>query len=487
MDSGYMILFYDNKGKFINLYFNPKTLSENNLINGYIVYLKLDKGEVYKLCIERKSIFPSGWNQITKLIPKDSLNFGIIKDYINKLLRVKGEIKWLKPQSYIAKGAMSLVTMSTIETEFLHMGVVVSTTYIDKYKQGSKISQIGLIESALNDLRDDFNCPFFVYTFGMFKCNSSKIFNSKFIGFVNEKDNVSYLSEWDRELYEPRKYDEEDRIGPIIKGIHDLPILTNYCKSISYSKPRGYEIDSDDLLLYLGGISSRYDMKMAIDNEKLTEVPNQYFQHILMELIAGDTVDKINPKLTSNQRISIFIQVLCALQLAQETFRFEHMDLHGGNVMLVPTSDKYVTMKTRKYKYTIQLYGFTVKIIDMDFAKIVYKSNGKIKKFYTFDIASFGERSLKLNYNIDFNKFRTAYDMLFFLYALFRRNDEKQFYIISNWIKDIHKSKRGMNYIIDNVYNEYARPKLNARATPHEVLEKFDKTFIEISKLKLKK
>ena len=59
-------------------------------------------------------------------------------------------------------------------------------------------------------------------------------------------------------------------------------------------------------------------------------------------------------------------QVIFALAYAQRNFGFTHNDLHGNNIMYVPTDKKYLYYLHAGVSYAVPTYGYLLKIIDFD-------------------------------------------------------------------------------------------------------------------------
>ena len=59
-------------------------------------------------------------------------------------------------------------------------------------------------------------------------------------------------------------------------------------------------------------------------------------------------------------------QIVFALAFAQRNFGFTHNDLHGNNVMYVPTDKEFLYYKHNGTCYRIPTYGFIMKLIDFD-------------------------------------------------------------------------------------------------------------------------
>ncbi len=59
-------------------------------------------------------------------------------------------------------------------------------------------------------------------------------------------------------------------------------------------------------------------------------------------------------------------QIVLALAYAQRNYGFVHNDLHGNNVMYVPTQQEYLYYKHSGGCYKVPTYGYIMKIIDFD-------------------------------------------------------------------------------------------------------------------------
>jgi hypothetical protein len=59
-------------------------------------------------------------------------------------------------------------------------------------------------------------------------------------------------------------------------------------------------------------------------------------------------------------------QVVFALAFAQRNYGLTHNDLHGNNVMCVPTTQEFLYYKVEGVSYRIPTYGYIIKIIDFD-------------------------------------------------------------------------------------------------------------------------
>ena len=99
--------------------------------------------------------------------------------------------------------------------------------------------------------------------------------------------------------------------------------------------------------------------------------------YLVLELEYGG-IDLYSIKTLSPQNIvSIYAQLGLALQVAELELEFEHRDLHEGNVIVLPTTDKYIEFMIAGRILQVPSYGLKATIIDFSFAR--YRFNGKVK------------------------------------------------------------------------------------------------------------
>lgn len=67
-------------------------------------------------------------------------------------------------------------------------------------------------------------------------------------------------------------------------------------------------------------------------------------------------------------------QVAHSLAVAENKFQFEHRDLHWGNVLISPTTDKTITFMLDGKATDIPTHGVKATIIDYTLSRIVYKN-----------------------------------------------------------------------------------------------------------------
>jgi hypothetical protein len=115
------------------------------------------------------------------------------------------------------------------------------------------------------------------------------------------------------------------------------------------------------------------------DEEEIINVTIPQFpvQVICMEY-CENTFDELilNNKLTTDEWLSAFMQIIMILITYQKAFHFTHNDLHTNNVMYNHTERKFIYYCYNNKYYKVPTYGRIYKIID--FGRSIYKYDGKI-------------------------------------------------------------------------------------------------------------
>jgi len=104
-----------------------------------------------------------------------------------------------------------------------------------------------------------------------------------------------------------------------------------------------------------------------------TEVP---VVTTVMEKCTGTFYDLLKTTDEPEKHTAWVAQIVFALAYAQRTFGFIHNDLHGNNVMYVPTTDEFLYYRHHGVTYRIPTYGVLIKLIDFDRATFSVKLAG---------------------------------------------------------------------------------------------------------------
>ncbi len=86
----------------------------------------------------------------------------------------------------------------------------------------------------------------------------------------------------------------------------------------------------------------------------------------VMEACEGTFYDLIAKDSDPTHHTAWVAQLVFALAFAQRNYGFVHNDLHGNNVMYVPTSQEYIYYKYNGAVYRLPTFGVCIKLIDFD-------------------------------------------------------------------------------------------------------------------------
>ncbi|KAJ2950917.1 hypothetical protein O0L34_g5286 [Tuta absoluta] len=125
-----------------------------------------------------------------------------------------------------------------------------------------------------------------------------------------------------------------------------------------------------------GGYPSRlldlwelYDETKGSENDNPAILPVDQ-QYIVLELAnAGQDLESYQFN-SADQAHALFLQVAFGLAVGEESFQFEHRDLHWGNVLIAPTEQKYATFVLRGRAHRVARRGVAATIIDYSLSRV---------------------------------------------------------------------------------------------------------------------
>lgn len=94
--------------------------------------------------------------------------------------------------------------------------------------------------------------------------------------------------------------------------------------------------------------------------------------YIVLELANGGQDLEAFTFQNALQSYSAFVQTALTLAVAEQKFKFEHRDLHWGNILLAPTEEKFVVFKLNGEEIKIPSHGVKVTIIDYTLSRMVF-------------------------------------------------------------------------------------------------------------------
>ena len=123
----------------------------------------------------------------------------------------------------------------------------------------------------------------------------------------------------------------------------------------------GYETDESD-----------------IEEEKLLLTLQKFPVQVICMEHCENTLDDliINNDLSTDEWMSLFMQIIMSLIVYQKLFSFTHNDLHTNNIMYIPTNKKFLYYYYKKKYYKVPTFGKIFKIID--FGRAIYKFDNKV-------------------------------------------------------------------------------------------------------------
>jgi hypothetical protein len=86
----------------------------------------------------------------------------------------------------------------------------------------------------------------------------------------------------------------------------------------------------------------------------------------VMEKCTGTFYDLLEKHSEPEKHCAWVSQMVFALAYAQRNFGFTHNDLHGNNVMYIPTDQEFLYYTVGGHSYKVPTYGYIIKLIDFD-------------------------------------------------------------------------------------------------------------------------
>lgn len=124
-------------------------------------------------------------------------------------------------------------------------------------------------------------------------------------------------------------------------------------------------------------------------SEKLCHSSNEYespqIPFVIFEKIPGDNIEKmlVDNKLSFEEYLGIFIQVLLSLEVSQREIGFCHFDFHCGNLMCRKLNkNSQYSVPIDNYLYNVNAQKFLPVIIDFGLSTVKYKNT--VIGSYTF-------------------------------------------------------------------------------------------------------
>ena len=127
----------------------------------------------------------------------------------------------------------------------------------------------------------------------------------------------------------------------------------------------------------LGAFICPMSEKICVPDPKLNSIENPLLPFVIFEKIPGDNMEKmlVNNKISFEEYLGIFIQVLLSLEVAQREIGFCHFDFHCANLMCRIINEKYqYSVPIDNYLYKVTSQKFLPVIIDFGLSTVRHKN-----------------------------------------------------------------------------------------------------------------
>jgi len=128
---------------------------------------------------------------------------------------------------------------------------------------------------------------------------------------------------------------------------------------------------STSYIFEIESMSSSFDGEVDEEEEKdepfaWASFKNVPVQMTIMEKLDGTFYDLLKNNPEPEKHHAWIAQIIFALAYAQRNFAFTHNDLHGNNIMYLPTTSEFLYYFHAGISYAVPTYGYLLKIIDFD-------------------------------------------------------------------------------------------------------------------------
>jgi len=127
----------------------------------------------------------------------------------------------------------------------------------------------------------------------------------------------------------------------------------------------------------LGAFICHMSEKICVPDPKLNSIENPLLPFVIFEKIPGDNMEKmlVNNKISFEEYLGIFIQVLLSLEVAQREIGFCHFDFHCANLMCRIINEKHqYSVPIDNYLYKVTSQKFLPVIIDFGLSTVRHKN-----------------------------------------------------------------------------------------------------------------
>eukprot|EP00102_Acyrthosiphon_pisum_P021946 XP_016659156.1 PREDICTED: uncharacterized protein LOC100159679 isoform X2 [Acyrthosiphon pisum] len=118
----------------------------------------------------------------------------------------------------------------------------------------------------------------------------------------------------------------------------------------------------------------QYDKDKGSDNDNPDILPKDQMFMILEMENGGIDVESFVFN-SADQSLFAFLQIVFGLAVAEEEYKFEHRDLHIGNILIKKCSNKKIAYELEGQHFNVPSRGIKITIIDYTLSRMTYNSN----------------------------------------------------------------------------------------------------------------
>ncbi|XP_070389457.1 serine/threonine-protein kinase haspin-like [Dermacentor albipictus] len=124
-----------------------------------------------------------------------------------------------------------------------------------------------------------------------------------------------------------------------------------------------------------------FDSKRASENDR-PDCFKADQKFIMFQFADGGTSLEDYEINSATEARSIFLQVACALAVAETALEFEHRDLHWGNILVAPTKQRHIHCHLPEGTFSLETSGVLASVIDYTLSRLRKGSQVLIRLFF---------------------------------------------------------------------------------------------------------
>jgi hypothetical protein len=206
-----------------------------------------------------------------------------------------------------------------------------------------------------------------------FSQNIGKTFNLKLAEHTGTTIEYTRSARPNLELGEPIELEDIPELVGIVSTNNELVEMKRVFEDDDIDNDDDSSSDvSTSYIFQIESVSSSFAEECDFDEEEddepfawaiFQDVPVQV---TIMEKLDGTFYDLLKLHTEPEKHFAWIGQIIFALAYAQRNFAFTHNDLHGNNIMYIPTNKEFLYYLYNGNHYALPTYGYLLKIIDFD-------------------------------------------------------------------------------------------------------------------------